>query len=120
MIYLNSEYIRSSRAKSFLAHEFTHLIVFNQKEREYGIEEDIWLNELLAEYASTLVGYDDIYEGSNLEKRVNIFLEEPSDSIAEWQNEKTDYGVTNLFGQYFQVNQNKLMNFLSQYKPHNH
>jgi len=100
MIYLNSEYIRSSCVKSFLAHEFLHLITFNQKERKYGVEEDVWLNEARAEYAPTLVGHDDIYEGSNLERRVDIFLDKPSDSITEWKNKKFDYGVVNLFTQY--------------------
>src|SRR4030042_3523178 len=32
MIYLNSMYLDSSRAKSFLAHEFQHLITFYQKD----------------------------------------------------------------------------------------
>ncbi len=100
MVYLNSEFIRSPYVKSFLAHEFIHLITFNQKEREQGVEEEVWLNEARAEYASTLVGFDDIYEGSNLQRRVQIFSENPSDSITEWQNKKSDYGSVNLFVQY--------------------
>jgi len=100
MIYLNSKYITSSLVKSFLAHEFTHLITFNQKEKKYGVEEEIWLNEARAEYAPTLLGYDDEYEGSNLQRRVKKFLEKPSDSITEWQNTSADYGGLNLFIQY--------------------
>jgi len=100
MIYLNADYITSPLAKSFLAHEFTHLITFNQKEKQYGVEEEIWLNEARAEYAPTLVGYDSEYEGSNLQRKVRIFLENPSDSITEWQNKGADYGVVNLFIQY--------------------
>ncbi|XOA42585.1 MAG: peptidoglycan-binding domain-containing protein [Candidatus Nealsonbacteria bacterium] len=100
MFYLNADYITTSLAKSFLAHEFTHLITFNQKEKIYGVSEEIWLNEARAEYASTLVGYDSEYEGSNLQKRVKIFLENPSDSITEWQGKKADYGALNLFTQY--------------------
>jgi len=76
------------------------LITFNQKEKKYGVEEEIWLNEARAEYAPTLVGYDSEYEGSNLEKRVKAFLENPSDSLTEWQGEKADYGGLNLFTQY--------------------
>ncbi len=100
MIYLNADYITDSLAKSFLAHEFIHLITFNQKEKISGTYEETWLNEARAEYASTLVGYDSEYEGSNLEKRVKIFLEEPSDSITEWKNTSADYGSLNLFTQY--------------------
>ncbi len=100
MIYLNADYITTSLAKSFLAHEFTHLITFNQKEKKQGVEEEIWLNEARAEYVPTLLGYDSEYEGSNLQRRVKSFLAEPSDSITEWQNTSTDYGSLNLFTQY--------------------
>jgi len=100
MIYLNSQFIDSSQEKSFLAHEFTHLISFNQKERRYGISEETWLNEARAEYASTLVGYDQDYQGSNLDRRVKNFLDKPYDSLTEWKNKNNDYGVINLFTQY--------------------
>jgi len=100
MVYLNANYVSSPLFKGFLAHEFMHLISFNQKEETYGVQEEIWLNEARAEYASTFLGYDDVYEGSNLQKRVRIFLEKPYDSLTEWQNEKYDYGVINLFAWY--------------------
>lgn len=100
MVYLNTEYITDPLAKSFLAHEFTHLITFNQKENSHDITEEIWLNEARAEYASTLVGYDDVYEGSNLEIRAEIFSEDPSDSLLEWRDTEYDYGSISLFVQY--------------------
>ena len=100
MVYLNADYITNPLAKSFLAHEFVHLITFNRKEKIYGAEEEVWLNEARAEYAPTLLGYDSEYEGSNLEKRVKIFLENPSDSLTEWLGEEVDYGGLNLFTQY--------------------
>jgi len=100
MVYLNASYLDSQNAKSFLAHEFVHLITFNQKDKAYGVSEETWLNEARAEYAPTLLGYDDEYQGSNLQQRVRIFLEKPSDSLTEWENEKSDYGVINLFTQY--------------------
>jgi len=100
MIYLSSEFIANPLIKSFLAHEFVHLITFNQKERLRGAREEIWLNEARAEYVSTLLGYDDQYQGSNLEKRVKVFLENPSFSLTEWQGALADYGVLNLFTQY--------------------
>ena len=100
MFYLNTNYITNPLAKSFLAHELLHLITFNQKEIIQGVGEEVWLNEARSEYVSTLLGYDDEYQGSNLQRRVNIFLENPDDSITEWKNEKSDYGVLNLFTQY--------------------
>jgi hypothetical protein len=100
MVYLNTDYITSPLAKSFLAHEFTHLIIFNQKEKIRGVTEEIWLNEGRAEAAITLLGYDDFYQGSNLQRRVQTFLNNPSDSLTEWLDKEADYGVLNLFIQY--------------------
>jgi hypothetical protein len=100
MFYLNSKYIEEPQAKSFLAHEFMHLITFNQKEILRKMSEEVWLNEAYSEYAPTLLGYDNIYEGSNLQRRVKNFLERPNDSLTEWQNKSYDYGVVNLFTQY--------------------
>lgn len=100
MLYLNAKHITSPLVKSFLAHEFVHLITFNQKENTYDLTEKTWLNEARAEYAPTLIGYDDLYEGSNLERRVQTFINEPSDSIIDWQGAKEDYGTVHLFIQY--------------------
>jgi len=100
MVYLNSDYITSSLNKSFLAHEFMHLITFNQKDNIQKIEEEIWLNEARADYAPTLLGYDSEYQGSNLQKRVSEFLKNPSDSITDWNNSSADYGALSVFTQY--------------------
>ncbi|MBU1102251.1 hypothetical protein KJ853_01160 [Patescibacteria group bacterium] len=101
MLYLNGIYLNSVRTKSFLAHEFQHLITFYQKDKLKNLAEDVWLNEARSEYAPTVCGYDDDYSGSNLERRVNEFLRNPSDSLTEWRNESEDYGPVSLFMQYF-------------------
>lgn len=100
MVYLNGSYIDTQRAKSFLAHEFMHLITLNQKELLRGVSEETWLNEARSEYAPTYLGYDNNFEGSNLEKRLKVFLENPNDSLTGWLNRREDYGVINLFVQY--------------------
>ena len=98
MVYLSIDQLENpSRLKTLLAHEFVHLIEFNQKERIQGNQEEVWLNEARADYASTILGYDDAYLGSNLEKRVKDFLERPSDSLTEWQEAKYDYASVNVF-----------------------
>lgn len=100
MIYLNGQKLQDSIAKSNLAHEFTHLIVFNQKEKQYGVQEDLWLQEMLAEMSSSVLGYNDVFPGSILEQRLKTFLTRPTDSLTEWNGELTDYGTVYLFGQY--------------------
>lgn len=100
MIYLAAKNLFFDKTKSFLAHEFTHLITFNQKDRLRGVSEHIWLNEARAEYSPTYLGYDREYQNSIFQQRVKSFLENPSDSLIDWQNQKKDYGLVNLFTQY--------------------
>lgn len=100
MVYLNVKATRGPFLKSFLAHEFTHLITFNQKDKTRKVSEGVWLNEVRAEYAPTLMGYDASYEDSNLKQRVKNFLDKPSNALTEWENKTYDYGTAELFAQY--------------------
>ena len=101
MIYLNvNQLADQSKMFAFLAHEFQHLISFNQKENLRNVSDDIWLNELRSEYAPTLLGYNDIYEGSHLKRRADALIENPSDSLTEWKNLSADYGQIGMFGEY--------------------
>ena len=100
MIYLNSLVVLHSQNKSFLAHEFQHLITFYQKTVLYGVEEDVWLNEARSEYAPTICGYNDSYRNSYLADRVDVFLEDPTDPLGEWANNTNDYGAVALFMNY--------------------
>ena len=100
MIYLNVDFLNSPLMKSFLAHEFQHLINCNQKNRIRKINEDIWLNEARSEYAPTLCGYNENYKGSYLQMRVSSFMFKPSDPLCEWQDDVDDYGPASLFIHY--------------------
>lgn len=100
MLYLPIGNIEDAGLKVLLAHEFSHLITFNQKNRILNVEEEVWLNEARSDYSSTILGYDDLYNGSNLQKRVDDFLEKPTDSLTEWQGTKYDYGSASLFTHY--------------------
>lgn len=87
-------------AKIFLAHEFQHLISYNQKELIRKVQEDVWLNELRSEFSISLLGYNDDFNNSSLERRMDNFLENPSDSLTEWPNVSSDYAQVTIFGQY--------------------
>jgi len=100
MLYMSVSNIDNPNIKMILGHEFTHLITFNQKNKIFNVEEDTWLNEARADYSSTILRYDDKYEGSNLQKRVKDFIENPSDSITNWTSTKYDYASMNLFIHY--------------------
>lgn len=100
MIVVNADAVGTSFVKNFIAHEFQHLISFNQKEVLNDSDEDIWLNELRSEYSVSLLGYNDIFYGSNLDKRIRDFMDNPSDSLTEWPNVRSDYAMAAVFGQY--------------------
>lgn len=100
MVYLSVSSFGSQDIMVALAHELMHLITFNQKNKILGLEEDTWLNEARADYSSTILGYDNIYAGSNLQRRVKDFIENPLDSITEWTGTKYDYASINLFTNY--------------------
>ncbi len=100
MLYLPIAKIESDQLKVLLGHEMMHLITYNQKTRVAGTDEEVWLNEGRAEYASTILGYDDVYVGSNLQRRVNAFISKNDDSITEWTDKESDYAVVNIFLHY--------------------
>ncbi len=100
MMVISTVALDTSLTKTFLAHEFQHLISFQQKELAHSISEETWLNELRSQYAPTLVGFNAPYTGSDLERRVNTFLQNPLDSLTEWPNTVQDYAPVTLFGHY--------------------
>ncbi len=100
IVYLNSNLLSHDLFPGLLGHEFMHLITFARKTEEHGVQEEVWLNELRAEYMPTFLGYDDDFEGSNLENNVRRFLRDPDISLSEWTEQNADYGVVGLFGQY--------------------
>lgn len=100
MLYLPLSEIENARAKIFLAHEFIHLVTFNQKDRLQNVSEEVWLNEARSEYAVTVLGYNTPFEGSNLQRRAKDFLESPSDPLTEWRDTRYDYASINVFFQY--------------------
>ena len=105
MVYLNIDYIKErQRVASFLAHEFQHVINYNQKNRLKRVSDEVWFNEMLSEVAPTMVGLDVQYKSSNLETRVSQFLEEPGDPLLLWQGKTSDYGVVSILGQYLYDN----------------
>jgi hypothetical protein len=100
MVYISSDSITTGSAKNFLAHEFQHLISFNQKELLRDTHDDIWLNEARSEYNITVVGYSEPFDGSALQRRMQSFLKLPSDSLVDWKNTLTDYAIASIFTHY--------------------
>lgn len=101
MVYLNTKLVTKPHIKEFLAHEFQHLINFNQRTRIKNIEDEVWLNEMLSEIAPSIAGlHDEEFEGTAFRDRVQVFLSAPSESFVSWENVSEDYAAVNLFGHY--------------------
>ena len=104
MIYLDADRVQnvsSNKIQYLLAHEFMHLITFNQKEKIFGVSEEIWLNEARAQYVGTLLGYnDENKDEADLRTRIKDFFTFPNDALTLWSNTKYDYASTDLFIHY--------------------
>jgi len=103
IIYLNGDKVKTVETNilnSFLAHEFTHLISYNQKYLKQNLVEDLWLEEARAEYAPTLLGYNSNWDNSYLKIRATDFFQNNSISFMDWSNTMSNYSSINLFATY--------------------
>lgn len=100
MIFINAESVLGGSARTFVTHEFQHLISFGQRELMGLDSDDIWLNEARSEYGITSAGYSAPFEASTLQRRQQSFLRTPSDSLTEWPNTASDYAIATMFVHY--------------------
>jgi hypothetical protein len=100
MIVLNFDSLVTDFASVFLGHEFQHLISSHQKEQLRRTSDEVWLNETRSEYTATLLQQNIPYTNSSLHRRVQSFLRNPSNSLTEWENIPTDYGIAAVFAEY--------------------
>jgi hypothetical protein len=79
-----------------LAHEFQHLVHWEQKTNRLGLNDDTWLNEAMSEIAPFYAGYGPDYS------RVATFESgnNRSDSLTVWSQGLADYGVAYMWSQY--------------------
>lgn len=93
MFYINLDNAMPGNAyfDGILAHEFQHMIHWNQDR-----DEDTWINEAMSELAGQLNGYD--MGGSDL-----AFSQEPDTQLTTWSELDASgphYGASYLFGAY--------------------
>ena len=72
MVYLNLDFLAGDKIEGFLAHEFQHMIYWNEKYRVQGAAEDVWINEARSELASAIIEeylQKNFSEGSLVEKK---------------------------------------------------
>jgi hypothetical protein len=91
MFFFNADHmrLRSSFTYGVLAHEFQHMIHWNQ-----DVNESTWLNEGFSELAALLNGYD-------LGGFDYAFISDTDIQLNEWEQEDSHYGAGFLFTAYF-------------------
>ncbi|UCE12539.1 MAG: hypothetical protein JSV04_10120 [Candidatus Heimdallarchaeota archaeon] len=94
MVYLYYKQYRWNWCLALIAHEFHHLIWFNNE-----WDEPPFTLEALAQYAMYYAGYLEAYD--NIAPQVQNFLSQPGDSLLYWNSENSnDYGSAYLLAFY--------------------
>jgi len=90
MLYIDYAALTSlpDGGKSVIAHEFTHLIEWGRDP-----EEAVWVNEGIAVYTESMLGY-------NVDGRIDIFEKNPNVSLINWSGTLEDYRAAYLFFAY--------------------
>jgi hypothetical protein len=78
-----------------LAHEFQHMIHWEQKTRLQNKVDETWLDEAMSTVAGTYCGY------GPSSYSVWIYEMDPSNSLTLWDSSAEDYGVAYMWAQYF-------------------
>jgi len=107
--------------KGTLAHEFQHLIYFNNRALKYQTssqyDSETWINEGLSMVAEDLAIMGPGYiHNSALDDRVNDYLENSAaDSLCTWGSEVADYAPAYMFMRYFvdRYSESSIKNILS-------
>lgn len=107
VIFLTSRIFQQQSYTTFgtLAHEFTHLCVFNQKVllKNRNVPEDAWLDEGWAMLSMDLCGYGLRAGNEEIAKDIKSFLDDPTAySLTDWFNNPHgfSYGLSYLFTRY--------------------
>jgi len=100
MIYLNMNpapgiVVGDADFHDTLAHEFQHMIHWQQKTNLKNLLDDTWLDEAMSSVAGTYCGYGPSWYN------VWIYEQDPSNSLVRWDSEAEDYGVAYMWAQYF-------------------
>lgn len=78
-----------------LAHEFQHMIHWEQKYHLQSLGDATWLNEAMSTVAGTYCGYGPSWYS------VWAYEQDVSNSLTEWGSSWKDYGVVYMWAQYF-------------------
>lgn len=87
VLYIDHALLNSQRidVESVVAHEFTHMVHWARDSRE-----DSWINEGIAVYMESTLGYE-------MASRISVFEKDPDVSLLDWSGSPEDYSAAYLF-----------------------
>jgi len=80
--------VKGDLAEGVIAHEFTHLVEWSRDP-----EESTWVNEGIAMYAESMMGYE-------VDDYISAFEKNPAVSLLDWSESIENYGAVYLFFAY--------------------
>jgi hypothetical protein len=80
---------------AILAHEFQHMIHWEQKTHRQGVTDETWLDEAMAQVARTYCGYGPDYAS------VRDYENDPNHSLVNFDDSVGNYGMVYMWAQYF-------------------
>jgi hypothetical protein len=84
-----------------LAHEFQHLIHWEQKTNLQGLNDDTWLDEGMSTVARTYCGLGTDTDDTHNVSLLSIYEDDPSHSLTHWDSTVDSYAVAYMWSQYF-------------------
>ncbi|NTW58333.1 MAG: hypothetical protein HGA43_04115, partial [Nitrospirae bacterium] len=93
-ILINYPLITAADFYTTLAHEFQHMIHWEQKSRLLNKDDDTWLDEAMSEAAPTYL------YGPSCD-RLYTYEKDPSNSLTVWNDTVSDYGIAYMWSQYY-------------------
>lgn len=78
-----------------VAHEFQHMIHWEQKTHQRGVLDDTWLDEAMAQVARTYCGFGPDYFS------IRDYEDDPNHSLTNFDETIGNYGMVYLWAQYF-------------------
>ncbi len=122
VIYINSAYSDpkhlhgQEHTPAVIAHEFQHLLHYNERVLAGAYQTETWINEGFSELAKDVAGYGFYHENPYQQLRVADYMEAVQDvSVIGWQQQSENYGASYLFSRYLydQYGKDILENILS-------
>lgn len=100
LFVMDAYYFNRDGSQQVLAHELQHMIHFYQKYVLKNARSATWFNEMLSTMAEDVVINELNMDAEMFTGSIAEYLQNPHESMTEWENTVTDYHSVRAFGAY--------------------